>query len=314
MMIRDTGSIVEFWITSNNTSTWTDHLVWGWTINGSNGSSTYNYPAGGGWRRLGNYYVTYNQRVYFRIAATGTSGFGGPTEHWADINRTSSPPAPSQPETHDPTSTSIRVTFNTNGDGGTPIREMQIGVGTNFNDVLWTVPSSGNTTVTGLTPGTTYYFWARARNDIGWSGWSPRSLGRTTQGYAPTIEAPVISAVTQTSAVATFSSEWTDIIEYQVGWSTSPILNPDSDKRFIVTSPATLNNLPPATTLYFRVRARNPAGWNSWSAATMAKTAAGAKVKVAGVWKEAVPYVKQGGVWKVAAPFVKDLGVWKPVT
>jgi hypothetical protein len=46
----------------------------------------------------------------------------------------------------------------------------------------------------------------------------------------------------------------------------------------------------------------------------MIKTAAGARVKVSGVWKEAVPYVKQGGVWKVAAPFVKDLGVWKPVT
>lgn len=312
MMIRDTGSIVEYWIRTTSGSTWTDHLPWGWTINGSNGSSTYNYPPGAGWRRLGNYLVTYNQRVYFRIGATGTSGFGGPTEHWADINRQSTPPAPSQPTVEEVTSTSARVRFNSNGDGGLTIEEWQIGVGTNFNDISWTVSSSGNTVVTSLTPGTTYYFWARGRNSLGWGAWSPRSSGITTQGYAATLEAPAVSAVTQTTAVVTFSSEATDIIEYQVGWHTSPTLNPDV--RTIATSPATITNLPPATTLYFRVRARNPAGWNSWSAATAAKTSAGAKVRVAGVWKEAVPYVKQGGVWKVAAPFVKDLGVWKPVT
>src|ERR1041384_5803039 len=312
MLIRDLGDVVEYWITAANGSTWTDHLVWGWTINGSNGSATYNSPAGAGWRRLGNYYVTQSQTVYFRIAATGTSGLGGPTEHSAYINRQSVPPAPSQPTTHEKTATSIRVTFDSNGDGGATIREWQIGVGTNFNDINFTVGSSGNTTVTGLSPGTTYYFWARGRNDIGWGPWSPRSLGATTQGYAGTLEAPAVSAVTQTTALVTFASEATDILEYQVGYHTSPTLNPSI--RVSATSPVTITNLPPATTLYFRVRARNPAGWNTWSAATMIKTAAGARVKVSGVWKEAVPYVKQGGVWKVAAPFVKDLGVWKPVT
>lgn len=311
MLIRDLGDIVEFWITSNNTTTWTSSLPWGWTINGSTGSSTYNYPAGAGWRRLGNYLVTESQTVYFRIGASGTSGFGGPTEHSAYINRQSVPPAPFQPQVSEATATSVRVQFTPNGDGQSPILEWQIGVGLNFNDIAWTVSSSTNTVVTGLSPGTTYYFWARGRNALGWGPWSSRSSGITTQGYAGQLEAPVISNITQTSVVATFSSTATDISEYEVGWTTSPTLNPTS--KISATSPATITNLSPATTLYFRVRARNPAGWNSWSAPTVARTTAGARVKVGAEWKEAIPYVRQGGVWKVAAPYVKDLGVWKPV-
>lgn len=313
MMIRDTGTEVEFWITSGNTTTYTSSLPWGWTINGSTGSLTYNYPANGNWRRLGNYLVTSSQTVYFRIGATGTAGFGGPTEHSAYINRAIPPPAPTQPQTHEVTTSSIRVTFIGNGDGGSAIIMWQLGYGTDPHNIVWTVDhSSGNTTVSGLTAGTTYYFWARGLNSLGWGPWSPVSVGRATLGYAGTLEAPAMSAIKQKSAIATFSSDYPGILEYQVGYHTSPTLNPTT--RISATSPVTVTNLPPATTLYFRVRARTNAGWNSWSAATMIRTIAGGRVKVGAEWKEAIPYVKHSGVWKVAAPQVKELGIWKQVT
>jgi hypothetical protein len=33
-------------------------------------------------------------------------------------------------------------------------------------------------------------------------------------------------------------------------------------------------------------------------------------VKVAGIWKQCIPWVKVGGVWKQAIPYVKVGGVW----
>lgn len=38
------------------------------------------------------------------------------------------------------------------------------------------------------------------------------------------------------------------------------------------------------------------------------------KVKVNGVWKEAIPFIKVNGVWKEAIPYMKVNGIWKEGT
>lgn len=315
MMIRDVGNgWVEFWINSNNNTTFNSALPWGWTVDGITGTSTYNYPKGAGWRRVSSYYVVNTQTVTFRLGATGTTGFGGPTTFNQFISRQTVPGPPQAlviyPEYI--TANSMYMTFNGGSDGGSPILEWQIGYGTDPWNAQLYWGTSGASTITGLASGTTYYFWVRARNALGWGAWSNRSSA-TTLNNPGQMTAPLMTNVTQISAVATFTppaDAGSPITAYQIGYTTSATLNPST--IVTVTSPATITGLPPATTLYFRVRAQNAIGWSSWSAATMIRTVAGAKVKVGAVYKDAVPYVKVGGVWKLATPYVRTLGVWRP--
>lgn len=222
------------------------------------------------------------------------------------------PPAPTKPAISEITHNSMKVQFAAQGDGIPSIDSWQIGYGTDPNVVLQFLNSFGVSTVTGLNPGTTYYFWARGHSPIGYGPWSVRSDPVTTLGFPGQLTPPTLTEVKQTSLTATFSGGsdgGTPITAYQIGYSTSPVNNPST--VFTKTSPALITGLPPATTLYFRVRAQNAAGWSSWSAATMVRTVAGARVKVGAIWKEAIPYVRSGGTWRLAAPRAKILGVWK---
>lgn len=60
-------------------------------------------------------------------------------------------------------------------DGGTPLKEWQIGYGLDPNtpQLFRSLPK---VQLSDLSPGRTYYFWSRTRNDVGWSGWSPVRL------------------------------------------------------------------------------------------------------------------------------------------
>lgn len=316
MMIRDTGSVVEFWINSHNSSTFIHELPWGYTVNGStNNNREYDYSAGAGWEKLDSWTVTTDQTVTFRLFDTGTSGFGGPTTLSATINRAAPPNAPSTPNISNVTSTSVFVTFTDGANNGAAIDFRQIGRNTINNNSgssgIVKVSSDGSTTITGLTPGKLYYFWAQTHNSKGYSPWSGgRSVTTLRVPDAP--DPAIISSPTQTSVVASFTDNGnggSTILERQILRNTTNTTTGATAVSY--TGVTTITGLQPATTYYFWTRVRNSAGWSPYSPVVVQKTIAGAYYKVGDVWKEAVPYVKDGGVWKLARPWVLVAGVWK---
>jgi hypothetical protein len=98
------------------------------------------------------------------------------------IQTSTTPPAPKAIGLDLIDMTSMRYKFSGNGDGGSAILEWQIGWGTSPVSTQNYLSSSGTSTISGLAPYTTYYFWARGRNANGWSGWSARSSARTLSG------------------------------------------------------------------------------------------------------------------------------------
>lgn len=210
---------VEFWLNSNNSTTYNHDLPWGYTINGvTDNTNTFDYSAGDGWQRLGVWNVTTSQTVTFRLYDTGTTGFGGPTTFNQAISRATVPAAPSTPTFNTVQPTSLNVLWTPNSNGGAAITNYEIAYGPTTTPTIFVTSTTSPKAITGLTPGTTYYFKVRAQNSVGWSAYS-----------------------TQSSVM----------------------------------------------------------------------TIAGVRVKVAGVWKIAVPYVKVAGVWKLARPYVRVGGVWK---
>lgn len=183
MMIRDTGSNVEFWINSGNSQTYNYALPWAYVVNGVTSSwQSYRYTAGSGWQRLGTWNVTTNQTVTLKLGSTGTQGFGGPTTFSQSIVRATVPAAPNKPILSNVTVNSVQLSWTPNGNGGSTITEYQIGYGTASSGPTSFVIANSPYTLTNLSTGTVYYFWVRAKNALGWSAWSAVSSVRTYLG------------------------------------------------------------------------------------------------------------------------------------
>ena len=313
MLIRDTGGNVEFWINSHNGTTFDHEMPWTYTINGYTypGYLEYRYEAGMGWRMVGFWNITYSQTVMFKLGPTGTSGLGGPTTFNQFIFRPVVPSSPSTPAIGTVGSTTVAITFTDGADGGSAIDTRKIGYGTNGSAPTAEITSDGSDTVTGLTPGTLYYFWAATHNVVGWSAWSARAQA-TTLRVPDAPSAPALSDVGPVSMVVTWSAPYnggTAITGYEVGFSLTDANPPDDEEAG--TSPHLLESLDPGELYFIRVRAQNAVGWGPWSSSSSAETIAGAHIMYLGGIFFAVPYVKVAGVWELAVPYVKMGGVWK---
>lgn len=315
MMIRDTGADVEFWFKAGYSSDWYNGLKFNWTANGSTTSKSINYPTGADWYKVGEVRISDSQTVTFRLVSdTSISGIGGPTSFSQAIKRDTVPAKPSTPVISSITASSVHVTFSDGSSGGDAIDARQIGYGTSSTSVQSTVSSDRSTTISGLSAGTTYYFWARTHNSEGWSAWSGRASA-TTLKVPDAPSTPLLSSALMTSVDVAFSANGnggSTITGYEIGWSTSATGNPTSSVA--AKSPQVVTGLTPGTVYYFRTRAKSAVGWSAWSGYASVRTVAGAYVKVGAEWKLAVPYVKVGGVWKIAEPWVKSVGVWKRTT
>jgi hypothetical protein len=321
MMIRDTGTDVEFWFKAGYSSDWWNGMPFNWTANGTTTSRSINYPTGADWYKVGEVRITDSQTVTFRLTdGHSSSGIGGPTSFPQAIARDTRPAKPTTPNISNVTATSVYVTFSDGFNGGDPIDTRRIAYATTgttpgYPDTGYeTVPSDRSTTIGGLTPGETYYFWASTHNSEGWSLWSGRA-SVTTLRTPSAPSAPLLSSVRATSVEVAFSAPGNNggstITGYQLGYGVSY-----SAPTTIISaiSPRIVQGLNPGTLYYFWVRARNAVGWGPWSAFRSIKTVAGAYIKVGAVTKLAIPYVKVDGVWEIAEPWVKTVGVWKRTT
>lgn len=314
MRITDTGTTVEFWLKAGS-GTYNDHLPWSYTVNGvTSGTKTFNFLPGGDWQKLQSWTVTTSQTVTFKIGDTGTSGLGGPTTHTASISRSTAPAAPSQVAFTNVASTTLTATFTDGSNNGAAIDSRQIGYGTDVAQVGMTVVSSdGSTDITGLATGITYYFWARTHNAKGYGPWSVRSEVTTLRVANPPTP-PTLVVVDQRTISVTFpvpsDNGGTPILEYQIGYGLTSTA-PSSTTSGSPVTPNAVSGLLPGTQYYFWIRVRNSVGWSSWSNPSSAKTISGVRIKVDGVWKEAIPYVRVSGSWVLARPWVRIMGVWK---
>jgi len=179
MMIRDTGTYVEFWLKAGP-QTFNYQLPWAYVVNGvTSGWKSFRFVTGGSWQRLGRWNVTYSQTVTFKLGNTGTVGLGGPTTFSHAISRSRVPAAPTFVELTNITHNSAFILFTDGANNGASIDSRQIGYGTSETAPQKTVSFSGGfnpwgATITGLTPGVRHYFWGRTHNSRGWGPWSQR--------------------------------------------------------------------------------------------------------------------------------------------
>jgi hypothetical protein len=313
MRIRDTGSVVEFWINSGNGTTFVHELPWRYVVNGvASGWQEFDYSAGAGWEKLDSWTVSTSQTVTFKIGDTGTSGFGGPTTFTKFIERAKPPNPPSVVTISNVTGTSVLGTFTDGDSNGAPIETRQIGYGTNSSAPQHLITSDKSTTIGGLANGTLYYFWARCWNEKGWSAWGPRS-SKTTLRVPDRPDPVTVTAIGTTSAHINFTGNGnggSTVLEWDMYYNT---VNNTVGATTVnwVSGGVTITGLAPGTTYYFWARGRNVVGWSPYSAVTTAKTFAGSYVKVGAVWKPAIPWVKVDGVWRVARPWGRVAGVWR---
>lgn len=123
-----------------------------------------------------SYYFSASLTYYALGSASASTG-------WRNLPRLATePPRPRPVAFHNVRQTEVTYQFTSNGDGGTPVREWQIGYGTNPNGPQYYTGSNGRTVLGALSPATTWYVWSRGRNDIGWSDWSTRSSVVTKAG------------------------------------------------------------------------------------------------------------------------------------
>lgn len=280
MMIRDTGSSVEFWIISGNSSSWDGQLGWSGTVNGVGVGGTFNYGLPGAtWRQIGAWSVTSSQNVTFnKTTNSGSTGLGGSHSMTVYVGRGGVPLPPTKVSHSNITTTGARCTFVGIGDGGSPMIEWQIAMGPDTTNPQGAANSAYSTGLTGtrdfsgLKPGTWYGTWARGRNAFGWGSYGPGTSFKTTS-IAP--EAPgkvtftTIAATTVTATIPNIAEDGGEpVLEWQLAFGTNgsgPTASGNTTYSLGTGRSKGMTGLKPGTAYAAWGRARNKIGWGGWS-------------------------------------------------
>lgn len=258
LRITDDGSVVRFYVLCSDPATRVGEYKWNGVVNGVGVGGQVSLGAGFGSRELGAWGVGYSQNVSIGQQATNTQGLGGAyNSPPVYIGRATVPQPPTGVSVDQATATSLRYIFSGNGNGGAAIQEWQIGYGTNSGSPQYFVGSSGTSTVGGLAEHTTWYFWSRGRNAVGWSGWSNRLQGNTP-GH-PT--APLTPSTTPSTGVTgRIAFQWTAPATTGAGGIVGYNIFRDGVQIATTTGTGTSyvdNGLTPYTTYSYKVAARN---------------------------------------------------------
>jgi hypothetical protein len=276
------------WTTTVNVTAYLD-LIDNWSSNGT-------WPASwsGGWGSGSN-------NIYRNIPTNGSSLVAGPANvylprggsaYWVDFQAQAQnytgypshtisilvPAAPTTPgapiirSLDQITNTSVRVWFEGTTDGGSPITgwQLQYAPTSNFSGAV-TVSSNGTSTITGLSPNTTWYFRARGLNAMGAGAWS--SVASATTHDVPGGVTNTVGALTHNSGQVSFSGIDTNgsaITDYELQLSTSSSFTSilQSATGAGVPPTKTWTGLSRLTTYYHRTRLKNTYGWGPYTTAS----------------------------------------------
>lgn len=275
MMIRDTGSSVEFWINAGQSATFVGQLGWSGTVNGVGVGGTTQYPSGNPWIQLGAWGVSTSQTVYFHLNATGTQGLGGPTDHSAYIARATIPGQPGTPTASNILTDQMQLNWTIPGNGGAAIDQMLLRRSQSPDMSSYTdFPQPGNSTgfvVTGLTPATTYYWQVFAHNAV---GYGPGS-GVLTQATLPATPPGLTVASSPSGTSATLTLTAPSGVSGVTSYSIERRIPPSTNATPLTTpsSPFEVTGLTPGTTYEWRASAwigsyQSP--WTNWTSLTQA--------------------------------------------
>lgn len=174
ILLRDTGSSAEFWITAGNGTAFDYGLTWSGNVQGVGVSGTFRYEPGMGYQRVASYPISTSGTISFtKTQNSGSSGLGGPATVSGYFARSTIPDPPTNLAPINVVPDGFTVRFAGNGNGGSAIDYYLVRRGlTNppqngaYTDI---VNYSGTQVITGLIPGTQYYTVIYAHNANGYS-------------------------------------------------------------------------------------------------------------------------------------------------
>jgi len=218
--------------------------------------------------------LTPNTTYYVRAYATNSTGTG----YWNEITfiTGSIPPTVTTTSISSITSTTAISVGNVSADGGSAVTSRGLVWSTSANPTisLTTKTSNGSGTgsfissITGLSPNTTYYVRAYATNSAGTGYGNEITFKTSTSLVLPTVSTISASSITTTTAASggNISSDGGSAVTSRgVVWSTSPsptisLSTKTSNGTGIGSFTSLLTNLTPKTTYYVRAYATNSAG------------------------------------------------------
>lgn len=265
MRIRDVGGQVEFWVLTNS-QTYNSYQPWSYGVNGVNSPVVhFNMNGRGSWERMGGANTPNGGTVRFTIY---DDGLGFSTYDFI-VDLTSVPSGPDAPKIVSKNGSQIRVQYSTdNKDGGAPIDQRELWGSDDPNVPKWLHSDTTDYTFGGLAKNTTYYFWAKARNRIGWSVFGARASAKT-DNVPDAPDSVTFSSVKDTSLTASFTTNGDGgepIDSYEIGYSSvnksEPTATVSSDRSTVITG------LTPGKQYYFWARVHNSVGWSSWGPRT----------------------------------------------
>ncbi|QJD53260.1 minor tail protein [Microbacterium phage Tempo] len=284
MFIDDDGTYIRYYLSQTDPATniGSPGKDWALTLNDVPSSGKFTWPAGGGTRLIaGPGQANYTQDVMFSIGATGTSGFGNGGTIYGRVNRGTTPNAPTPVTYSNVTHNSMRLAWTLAGDGGLPIDQILLrrSLTSDFASYV-DYPLAANATshtVSGLNPDTLYYWRVFAHNS---RGFSPPSgtTSRRTAGAPDAPGTPSASDITASSVKLTWTlpdNGGMPLTEILLRRSTTADFASFTDTILAANATtATVTGLPPGTTHYWRVYARNVVGYGPASGSRQATTLA----------------------------------------
>lgn len=196
-----------------------------------------------------------------------------------------------------------------------PILEYQIAYSKTANVSTATIVSAGTSlskAFSGLDRGSTYYFWARARNAAGYGDWTD-AVSKTLYNIPDKMAIPGGTFASPATVTISFNGPPSDggvtVTGYDVQYSTSSDYSQPVTKT-VTASPVVFNNLTP-TAYYFRVRAKNAIGDGPWSDNRVVVMIGGPRIDINGTYYPSLAFVRYNGTYQPAIPYVRSGGVWR---